>query len=430
MRRSGHEVDEKSGAGSLYPVFRAYLSVSLVDYVDRSDALENPLLHGRQQTPRMIDRSGGMNHSLGTWNIRRLRAPHAWRVYLSAPFHTLVNMSLYKVLFCLTSVYLILIIIYALLYLTVDPSCNMAINTFPQSFIFSVSVLFTIGFGVGGNDIYFNSCGSAIFFITSQTIIGVFVDAIAFGIFYARFARGQSRAATIYVSAVACIQKIRGNLYFTFQVCEMRKHQLAEAHVRCYVILHKSPHFPHQVHQMQAYPMRLQQPDDDLNGWLILALPTTCVHRLDAWSPLTPPNLGELHNAATDYMYPEPPQRAVDVETGNRENRYRAEKEPLFERSQSPIEHVSGEDIERLLRYWSETHMEVVVVVEGVDASTSSTTQMRHSFKACDVLFNQQFVNCVFVDEKTGAAIIDFNRFDDTVPLDAKTLLGDHSFSP
>ncbi|KAH9090811.1 hypothetical protein Ae201684P_006216 [Aphanomyces euteiches] len=397
MRRSGHEVDEKSGAG--------------VDYVDRSDALENPLLHGRQQTPRMIDRSGGMNHSLGTWNIRRLRAPHAWRVYLSAPFHTLVNMSLYKVLFCLTSVYLILIIIYALLYLTVDPSCNMAINTFPQSFIFSVSLWQR----------------HLLYYIT---IIGVFVDAIAFGIFYARFARGQSRAATIYVSAVACIQKIRGNLYFTFQVCEMRKHQLAEAHVRCYVILHKSPHFPHQVHQMQAYPMRLQQPDDDLNGWLILALPTTCVHRLDAWSPLTPPNLGELHNAATDYMYPEPPQRAVDVETGNRENRYRAEKEPLFERSQSPIEHVSGEDIERLLRYWSETHMEVVVVVEGVDASTSSTTQMRHSFKACDVLFNQQFVNCVFVDEKTGAAIIDFNRFDDTVPLDAKTLLGDHSFSP
>ncbi|KAF0694764.1 Aste57867_14362 [Aphanomyces stellatus] len=388
--------------------------------------LGDPLLARRRRAPRIIDRStSSSNHSLGTWNIRRLRAPHAWRIYLSAPFHTLVNMSLYKVLLCLTSVYLLLIVSFALLYLVVDPSCKMEINTFPQSFIFSVSTLFTIGFGTGGNDVFFNSCGSAIFLITAQTIVGVFVNAIAFGIFYARFARGQSRAATISVSAYACVQKIRGALYFTFQTCEMRKHQLAEAHIRCYAILHKTRHFPHQVHHMQSYPMRLQQPDDDLNAWLILALPTICVHRLDAWSPLTPPAAppASAHNAAVDFLFPEPPQRAVDVDTGTREDRYRTRKEPLFDRTVDPAaSFLTTDEMERLLRYWDETQMEVVVLVEGIDAATSATTQMRHSYKPCDVLFNQQFVNCVFIDHETGAAIIDFNRFDSTVPLDLEAV--------
>ncbi|RLO04395.1 hypothetical protein DYB28_007989 [Aphanomyces astaci] len=175
---------------------------------------------------RMIDRSAGSNHSLGTWNIRRLRASDAYKRYLSAPFHTLVNMSVYKVVIGLSLVYLTVIAVFGLFYLSIDSSCNLAIATFPQGFIFSVSVLFTIGFGVGGNDVFFNSCGSAITLITAQTIVGVFLDAMAFGIFYQRFARGQSRANTIRVSAFACVQKIRGHLYFTFQTCEMRKHQV------------------------------------------------------------------------------------------------------------------------------------------------------------------------------------------------------------
>ncbi|RHY23259.1 hypothetical protein DYB32_009259, partial [Aphanomyces invadans] len=328
------------------------------------------------------------NHSFGTWkyvqhlvdvdpctfllhvdvllsrSIRRLRATDAYKRYLSAPFHTLVNMSVHKVILALTLIYLFVIVVFALLYLTVDNSCNLAIATFPQAFIFSVSVLFTIGFGSGGNDVFFNSCASAISIITLQ---------------------------------------------------------LSEAHVRCYAVLHKSAHFPHQVHHLQSYPMRLQQPDDDLNGWLILALPTICVHRLDAWSPLNPPPLHPepAHNPAAQALFPEPPQRAVDIETGTRENRYRPEKPPLFNTTlNNVLTPVTKDEIDRLLHFWSEINMEVVVVVEGVDAATSSTTQMRHSFKAHDIVFNEQFVNCVFLDQENGGAIIDFNLFDRTAPLD------------
>ncbi|KAF0718491.1 Aste57867_1660 [Aphanomyces stellatus] len=400
----------------------------------------------RQRVPRIIDRSTtSPNHSLGAWNIRRMRSAHAWRMYLSAPFHTLVNMSLYKVLLCLTTVYLILIVVFALLYLLVDPSCKMAIETFPQSFIFSVSTLFTIGFGAGGNDIFFNSCGSAIFLITAQTIIGVFVSAVAFGIFYARFARGQSRAATVSVSAYACVQKIRGALYFSFQTCEMRKHQVAgrSAHSMLrdpsQVAPLPPPSAPHAV-VPDASPAARRRPERVVDPGLAdhLRPSTRCVESVDAARRGTAQcaqRRCRLHVSRHEHiaLVPsschsplppiEPPQRVVDVDTGTREDRYRTQKEPLFDRTVDPATSLlTSDEMDSLLRYWDETQMEVIVLVEGIDAATSATTQVRHSYKPCDVLFNQQFVNCVFVEPETGAAIIDFNLFDATAPLDLDTV--------
>ena len=34
------------------------------------------------------------------------------------------------------------------------------------------------------------------------------------------------------------MQRIDGRHYFTFQVCDLRKHMVVEAHVRCYAIRH------------------------------------------------------------------------------------------------------------------------------------------------------------------------------------------------
>ena len=62
--------------------------------------------------------------------------------------------------------------------------------------------------------------------------------------------------------------------------------------------------------------------------------------------------------------------------------------------------------------------MEVVVLVEGIDAVTSTTIQVRHSYKAEDIMFDHRHVNCVDVDPATGGAVIDFNRFHETAPVD------------
>ena len=42
------------------------------------------------------------------------------------------------------------------------------------------------------------------------------------------------------------------------------------------------------------------------------------------------------------------------------------------------------------------------MLVEGIDAVTSTTIQVRHSYKAEDIMFDHRHVNCVDVDPATG----------------------------
>ena len=58
------------------------------------------------------------------------------------------------------------------------------------------------------------------------------------------------------------------------------------------------------------------------------------------------------------------------------------------------------------------------MLVEGIDAVTSTTIQVRHSYKAEDIMFDHRHVYCVDVDPATGGAVIDFNRFHETAPVD------------
>eukprot|EP01052_Picozoa_sp_SAG31_P028991 SAG31_NODE_2844_length_5009_cov_2.067006_7_plen_125_part_00 len=75
------------------------------------------------------------------------------------------------------------------------------------------------------------------------------------------------------------------------QVCDMRRHTLIEAHVRCYCV-RREPDFtgvPYLDGFYYPHLMRLQQPDDELSGMLLLNVPNIIVHAIDSWSPLAPP---------------------------------------------------------------------------------------------------------------------------------------------
>lgn len=214
-----------------------------------------------------------------------------------------------------------ILFLFGWLYTTVPKECKTAIVTYYDGFSFSVSVLFTIGFGTNGGDVFFNECVWMQTIITLESLIGVILDAMAIGLIFQRFSRAQSRANTIVMSTSACVRRLRGNLYFMFQVCEMRKHQLVEAHVRMYAVRHDVEFGQH--YYFQSYPMRIQHPDDDLGGMLLLALPSVVVHRMDAWSPLMRPKSATScplhHNPATSYLFPEPICRQADAESGDRD---------------------------------------------------------------------------------------------------------------
>lgn len=216
--------------------------------------------------------------------------------------------------------------VYAAFYEAVDDSCKLGITNYVQGLYFSMETLITIGYGAQSGDVFFNDCASPLILITSQSLIGIFLDSLAIGIVFQRFARGQSRATTVIFSNKAILRRIRGHMYFMFQVCEMRKHQLIEAHVRCYAIRHdRGPDGRYSY--FQSYPMRLQHPDDELGGMLLMALPSVVVHRLDAWSPLFPKSIAHIpvcsqhHDPSREYLFPEPLQRAADIEAGERDYR-------------------------------------------------------------------------------------------------------------
>jgi hypothetical protein len=139
--------------------------------------------------------------------------------------------------------------------------------------------IMTIGYGLPAEmkeQPYFQQCDSALFLITLESLLGVMADALCVGLMYERMSRAQTRATTVVFSDFACISNHAVQTNFeatadqttsaqttsaestlakeqqeevnvnqsratattlTFRVCEMRKHQLVEAHVRCYAIM-------------------------------------------------------------------------------------------------------------------------------------------------------------------------------------------------
>ena len=67
------------------------------------------------------------------------------------------------------------------------------------------------------------------------------------------------------------------------------------------------------------------------------------------------------------------------------------------------------------------TNAEVLVLLEGVDATTSSTVQARQSYTVEDICWDSTFVPCAR-RQPDGGIFIDFNQLHDVRPL--RYLLG------
>lgn len=227
-------------------------------------------------------------------------------LYRTDPFHTLVNISTWKILLIVTMVYMAIFMGFGVVYWGVAqfPSwfgaCGLvhqdlngtATEGAPMKFFdalfFSVETQATIGYGAP-TDIFFADCPLILLIITLQTVVGLFLDAALLGVLFNRVARGTPRANTILFSDRAVVRKIRGRYHFMFQVCEIRKHALLEAHVRVYTVRKDVDHLATgDVAYYQPFPMRLQHPDDELGGMLLMSLPNIVVHAMDSWSPLVP----------------------------------------------------------------------------------------------------------------------------------------------
>jgi hypothetical protein len=441
---------------------------------------------------RLLDREAPFGQSKGRWNVVHA-ASHGARqarlLYLSDAFHTFLdagNIWLHFLVY--TCIYVGAFLLFTPIYMSISDRCNLQLKgSFTKAYYLSMETMVTIGYGVP--DPYYNGCWEGTIVITVQSILQFFLNAAIIGTVFVRLTRPQNRANTVLFSKKAVIREHDGGLYFMFRVCEMKHHDLIEAHVRVYCIRHD------QGQTYQMLPMRLQQPDDDKGGMLLTALPNLVVHRIDGWSPLAPAwsdlqasrkshaacypcGNASLGRAMRSFKWPEVPQRQVDADQGNRDsyvcstcgesyqslemlrkhvlyNSYQdphnglpaelchkawpedclapdasstapevtaklannACDQPPRSPTSSPSEVLTSPTRMEVEAFLKGRYMEVVVIVEGIEPTTSSTLQARHSYLfPNEIAWDRDFADCLLPGATTRPCTVDLGRFHQLVP--------------
>jgi len=367
---------------------------------------------------RLIGREGVFSQSTGKFRIARKVDPAVKRrLYWESFYNTALHVDGHKVIVGWMLIYATTVVFYAALWGGCEAVCGIELSSeegvkgnFIRWLFFSLETMTTIGYGTPpgldepdnpGGGVFFNDCWYALLLLYLQSLTGVLFDSLTLGVVFQRVSRATKRASTIIFSNKACVQQIKGSQYFSFQVCGLRKHQVLEAKVRLYCIRHVLQPDGTMTY-FQCCAMRLEHPDDELGGSLLLTLPQRVVHRIDAWSPLCPYlTTPEGHHPEGSYLFPEPLQRQTDRDNGNRE------------RGAQSIRSTGWGELQG---YWTENSVEVIVLVEGIDAVTSDNFQARHSYTIEDTAWGHTFEQCVGITEN-GSALIDFDRFHLTFDL-------------
>ena len=184
---------------------------------------------------RLVDRDGNFHQSKGKLRIKKLIEKTEWNALYSLDwFHSLIDAPTSRSVLLILMCYMTLLFIFALLYylLAVNyEDCNLGVKNFLEAFMFSLQTMATIGFGANEGDIFFGDCYYFAIILAVQICTKIISDAVIIGVIYSRISRPNKRATTILFSNNAVIRRIRDKYYFMFQLCELRKHQLTEAHV-------------------------------------------------------------------------------------------------------------------------------------------------------------------------------------------------------
>ncbi|KAL3912552.1 MAG: hypothetical protein SGARI_001096, partial [Bacillariaceae sp.] len=264
----------------------------------------------------------------------------------------------------------------------------------------------TIGYGV--SDYYFGGCYSPLLIVLWQVCTAIVFDAVAVGLIFHRISRGAKRSRSILFSDKAVIRRIRGRPYLMFRLGERRKYNLIDATVRCYCVRHERipvasasstplKQLDGDVHNKNQHSrlriettyfisrlMRLVQPDDRLGSHVWMGLPQVVVHCIDQDSPLWPPSTWYDAEGVARHC-------PTNANEGVEQNSTRAmATDPLALLSQT-----TEEDFGNMHSFLDDRDAELVVLVEGTDEGTGQNVQARHSYKTCDIAWNEAFAECV-----------------------------------
>lgn len=428
---------------------------------------------------RVLDRSNKFQQSKGRWAVNNLcvrrsspdddstsdtqfAASGVESLLLEDAFHNFLHATFKKQVAVYLIGYLLILVLFAVLFLFIDKPCNLGLHgRFISAFLLSVEAMMTIGYGIP--DPYMNGCWSGALVLSIQVLVHLLLTAFLIGVIYQRISNPQARANTILFSEKLVLREIDGAYHLFFRIGDVvQRMALIETHVRCYCLRE------HKVRGFELTPLRLSVPDDSIGGSLMLSIPTVVAHRIDTWSPLSPdqrllrtcpqkqPDEKERQQRLLrigNARWPGLQERQSDCDSGNRAQclcptcgetfntiemlrqhcQYNAVSDRLGD---LPEEHSHWDLTEEAVRsltnddpteaelkdFWSSGHLEIVVVVEGIEPTTSCTLQATQSYvlheQGGDHVWNAEFEECSFFPvDRTDGLVIDWEKFHAVRPV-------------
>ena len=372
---------------------------------------------------RLLPRDSAEHQSRGTFRVRSAGGELGrFSIAVGDCFHTLVHRPTWQLIGLSALLYAAIVTLFGTVYVVAPKACGLPTAEPLRAFFFAVRTTSTLGYD-GRNDPGMRACLYGVVAVSANCFCALLLDALVAGVVFARVSREYRAAYSVIFSQRAVLRRVDAELQhdgnggsssssssssaldFAFRVVDLREHQLIEAHVRCYALQRRGVSGRGGVGEcddegfvdVELQPMRLRSPDDGFGSTLLLALPSTVVHRIDERSPLMPPRRA---------------QRGGDAETGD------AAAAASVSGSASSIElgavpRARPPPTPAEVRAWLETSQtEVICVVEGIAPSTSGTVQSRHSYAAEDVAPDSDFLKCVRMGTSGGASLlVDAARF-------------------
>jgi hypothetical protein len=259
----------------------------------------------------------------------------------------------------------------------------------------------------------------------------MFYNAFFAAVIIARIAICSNRAVQVVFSNKAIVSVIGGQVRFQVRVYDVdSQHPVVEAHVRLYAVTKE---------RAVPRPMRIIQPNDELNAMLFLSLPQVVSHHIDLYSmlhphqpdhPLLDKNQGlMLRQADSATCSREEVTCAVCGESYGTHGRlinHTQYQQRLEKKYNVPAQgtHLAtrqqeleldrfkpSKNLQVLKAHFEVEISEVICVVEGIDPLTSGTFTALYSYRAEDIVWDNgaMFHPCIRVDSDIFR--VDLDRF-------------------
>ncbi|KAI8470758.1 MAG: inward rectifier potassium channel-domain-containing protein [Monoraphidium minutum] len=352
-------------------------------------------LRGKRQgaRPSLLNRDRPFFSGVHRFGVQR------FSLFLSDPFHTMLNLSWWKFIIIFFGTYLVMFCVFAFIYWAMPAACMHGVDgrkfiiiffgTYPimfcvfafiywampaacmhgvdGSFAHALWVSSRAASTLGFTNVYPEpDCVGPNLTVMLQVICSSLLDMCMLGIVFARFSAPFKRAQSIRFSAPAVISRHPSGCWaLGLRVANVRKHQLLKPELKMIIT---------------------------------------------AVDSITPSNFQFEHLKIDD----------IDTQQTNLQLGFPANVVHVI-RPDSPLYNLSLAEMDTRM-------MEVLVFVDGIDAMTSKQMQARKAFSPGSMRLNEVFVD-MHLEMRGGKLGLDFTHFDDTVCATGE-LVSEYEASP